>query len=241
MAKISLKNAVVDYPVMDVSNRSFKKQALSWVTGGAISTRRGEQVHVRALDNINIDIVPGDRVGLLGHNGSGKSTLLKLLAGVYYPTQGEVQVSGKITSLLDLTLGMEPESSGYENIFLRGVLLGIKPNEIKAAVDEIADFSGLGDYLNFPIRTYSSGMLVRLGFAVSTAFPADIILMDEWLGVGDADFQKQANVRLKQMTENAAILVLASHSDSLIKEACNRVVRLEHGVIVEDTSFGGCS
>lgn len=238
MAEISLKNAVVDYPVMDVSNRSFKKQALSWVTGGTISTRRGEQVHVRALNNINLEIVPGDRVGLLGHNGSGKSTLLKLLAGVYHPTQGEVYVSGKITSLLDLTLGMEPESSGYENIFLRGVLLGIRPNKIKAAVEEIADFSGLGDYLNFPIRTYSSGMLVRLGFAISTAFPADIILMDEWLGVGDADFQKQANLRLKQMTEDAAILVLASHSDSLIKEACNRVVRLEHGVIVEDKSFG---
>lgn len=228
----------VDYPILDVARRSFKKDALSWVTGGRIGETPNHHLSIRALDNISIDIQPGEKIGLLGHNGSGKSTLLKVMANVYWPTLGSLRSSGRITSLLDLTLGMEVEATGYENIFLRGAILGVKPGEIRQTVSDIAEFSGLGDYLRLPLRTYSSGMLVRLGFSISTAFPADIVLMDEWLGVGDAQFQEQANKRLNEMTSNASILVLASHSPDLINNVCNRCVRLEHGKIVEDFSIG---
>lgn len=224
----------VDYPVMDISSRSFKKDALSWVTGGLVGSNSKRHVTVRALDNVNLAIHKGEKIGLLGHNGSGKSTFLKVMAQVYWPSLGSFKSSGRVTSLLDLTLGMEMDATGYENIFLRGAVLGIKPSEIKTVITEIAEFSGLGDYLRLPIRTYSSGMLVRLGFSISTAFPADIILMDEWLGVGDAQFQEVANQRLREMTANASILVLASHSADLINQNCDRCVRLEHGKIVDD-------
>lgn len=237
MSYINAKSVTVDYPILDVSRRSFKKDALSWITGGNVGNNT-KHLSVRALDAIDLNIKAGEKIGLLGHNGSGKSTLLKVIAGVYYPTEGHIVSSGKITSLLDLTLGMEMEATGYENIYLRGVIMGLAPKTIEKTVSDIAEFSGLGDYLKLPIRTYSSGMLVRLGFSISTAFPADIILMDEWLGVGDAKFQEEANKRLQEMTDNAAILVLASHSPDLIKGTCNRCVRLEHGKIVEDYLIG---
>jgi lipopolysaccharide transport system ATP-binding protein len=238
MAYLIAEGVTVDYPILDVGRRSFKKDALSWVTGGRIGENASHHLSIRALDDIHLEIRPGEKLGLLGHNGSGKSTLLKVMANVYWPTLGALRSSGRITSLLDLTLGMEVEATGYENIFLRGAILGVKPSEIKQTINGIAEFSGLGDYLNLPLRTYSSGMLVRLGFSISTAFPADIILMDEWLGVGDAQFQEQANKRLNEMTSNASILVLASHSPELIDSVCNRGIRLEHGKITEDFLIG---
>lgn len=236
MTYLIAERLTVDYPILDVGHRSFKKDALSWITGGRIGETSNHRLSIRALEDLSFDIKPGDRVGLLGHNGSGKSTLLKVMANVYWPTQGSLKSQGRITSLLDLTLGMEVEATGYENIHLRGAILGVKPADIKQSINDIAEFSGLGDYLRLPVRTYSSGMMVRLGFAISTAFPADIILMDEWLGVGDAQFQEQANSRLKDMTSNAAILVLASHSTDLINSVCNRCIRLEHGKMVQDFS-----
>lgn len=234
MSYIDARSVTVDYPILDMSRRSFKKDALSWVTGGKMGGASGGHVTIRALDSVSLQVPAGERLGLLGHNGSGKSTLLKVMAGVYHPTGGEIKCAGRVTSLLDLTLGMELEATGYENIFLRGALLGVSPREIKKIINDIADFSGLEDYLKLPIRTYSSGMLVRLGFSISTAFPADIILMDEWLGVGDAEFQSAANKRLQFMADNAAVLVLASHSPELIEKTCTRCVRLEHGKIIDD-------
>ncbi|AIS11883.1 sugar ABC transporter ATP-binding protein [Pseudomonas chlororaphis subsp. aurantiaca] len=239
MSYILAKSITVDYPILDLSRRSFKKDALSWVTGGRVGEDSKRHLSIRALDQVDLEISSGEKIGLLGHNGSGKSTLLKVMAEVYWPTSGVLKSSGRITSLLDLTLGMELEATGYENIFLRGAILGVKPKEIKQVVSDIAEFSGLGDYLRLPIRTYSSGMLVRLGFSISTAFPADIILMDEWLGVGDAQFQSEANQRLEKMTENAAILVLASHSPDLINKVCGRCIKLEHGKVVNDFLVGG--
>lgn len=238
MSYITAKSVTVEYPILDLSRRSFKKDALSWVTGGRVGEGGKKHLSIRALDEVNFEIKAGDKVGLLGHNGSGKSTLLKVIAQVYWPTSGTLNAFGKITSLLDLTLGMELEATGYENIFLRASILGIKPKEIKSVIHEIAEFSGLGDYLRLPIRTYSSGMLVRLGFSISTAFHADIILMDEWLGVGDAQFQEEANSRLNKMTENAEILVLASHSPELINKTCSRCIKLEHGKVLEDYIIG---
>lgn len=232
MAHIRLKNLSLDFPLFQSSQRSLKKIILNAVTGGRISTDARRPTLVHALKNLNIDIQAGDRVGLVGHNGSGKTTLLRVLAGVYTPTAGNLDVQGNISSLLDVSLGMDDEATGYENILLRGAMLGFSPSEMQNKVQAIADFTELGDALELPIRTYSSGMRMRLGFATSTAVHADIILMDEWLSVGDADFQAKAQVRLNEMVEQSQILVIASHDISLIDKLCNKVIHLEHGSIV---------
>ncbi|WP_315968091.1 ABC transporter ATP-binding protein [Burkholderia multivorans] len=177
---------------------------------------------------------PGTRLGLLGHNGSGKSTLLKVLAGVYQPSEGDCCVRGRVASLLDVALGMDDEATGYENILLRGVYLGVSPRAMRQHVEQIEEESGLGEYLSLPIRTYSSGMRMRLGFAISTSVSADILLMDEWLSVGDAAFKERAKKKLDDVIAKARILVLASHESELIHRVCNRVITLEHGRIVSD-------
>ena len=147
----------------------------------------------------------GERVGLIGHNGSGKTTLLRTLSGVYAPVRGELKVQGKIASLLDVSMGLDPDATGFENIYLRGILDGLKPARIRSKIDEIADFSELGDYLNLPVRTYSSGMMLRLAFAISTSVEADILIMDEWLSVGDAEFSIKAAERLEGLVGKASI------------------------------------
>ena len=170
----------------------------------------------------------------MGHNGSGKTTLLRVLAGIYEPVRGRLSVTGQVSSLLDLSLGMDHEATGYENIMLRGALMGLSPSRLVGKVGEIAEFAELGAYLSMPIRTYSSGMLLRLAFAVATSITPEILLLDEWLSVGDADFSKKAERRLVEMLESSAIVVLASHNISLIKRFCTRMLHLEHGHIVAD-------
>ena len=200
-------------------------------TGGRIATDSGKKVTINSLSHINLELTKGDRVGLIGHNGAGKSTLLRVLSGVYVPSSGKIKSQGKIVSLLDISVGMDGESTGYENIMLRGILLGLSPQEVTEKIDEIAEFSELGDYLNMPMRTYSSGMNLRLAFSIITTFPADIILMDEWLSVGDARFNKKASERLDEMVAQSSILVIASHDDALVNRLCNKVITLEHGEI----------
>ncbi|MCY0387550.1 ABC transporter ATP-binding protein [Robbsia sp. Bb-Pol-6] len=239
MSFIKSKNLAIEFPINEVSNRSLKREAFSLVTGGRFGSSKQAKVTIKALDDISFELKSGDRLGLLGHNGSGKSTLLKALAGVYQPTSGSLLTQGRITSLLDITLGMDMDATGYENIVLRGLMLGHTPRKMRELSDEIAEFSELGDYLRLPARIYSSGMLVRLGFAISTCVPADIVLMDEWLAVGDAEFQQKANEKLKDMTAHAAILVIASHMPSIIDSICNRTIRLEKGVIVSDSLVSG--
>ena len=178
---------------------------------------------------MNFTLSEGDRLGLMGHNGSGKSTLLRVLAGVYEPTSGYLDVRGRIASLLDISVGMDPEASGIENIYLRGLLLGLGKEEIRQKIEEIVDFSELGDFIDLPVRTYSSGMSMRLAFSIATCVEADILLMDEWLSVGDADFVKKAEERLKSLVRKTPILVMASHSPEVIREVCTRVIRLEGG------------
>ncbi len=232
-AHIIAKNVGVEFPIFNSSHRSLKKSILNVSTGGRVAQDSKNHVVVRALDDINLDLKPGDRVGLVGHNGSGKTTLLRVLSGVYAPVQGELSVQGKIATLLDISLGMDGEATGYENIRIRGLLMGLSLAEIDALTDEIAEFTGLGDYLNMPMRTYSSGMTVRLGFAVSTSIHADIVLMDEWLSVGDAEFQEKASERLSRMVDRASILVLASHSMELVEKSCNKIIRMEHGKMID--------
>jgi lipopolysaccharide transport system ATP-binding protein len=228
MASVDADRVVVEFPLYNVAHRSFKQHLLQSATGGRIG-QRGEVTVVRALEDVSFRLKPGDRLGLWGHNGSGKTTLLRAIAGVYRPVSGRLDVSGRIASLIDLNLGMDGEASGIENIRLRGVLLGLSRREADRLIDDVADFTELGDFLSMPVRTYSTGMHMRLGFAISTAVDADIVLMDEWLSVGDADFQKRAQDRLANFLARSKILVLASHSEPLLKDMCTRMIHLEHG------------
>ena len=236
-ASIIAENLTVDFTVYNSPHRSLKKNLLKIATGGRISSEAGGGITIRALDGVSFSLTSGDRLGVMGHNGSGKSTLLRVLAGVYEPSDGRLEVQGKIASLLDISIGMDPEASGIENIYLRGLLLGLGKEEIRQKVEEIVDFSGLGDFIDLPIRTYSSGMAMRLAFSIATCVEADILLMDEWLSVGDADFVKKAEDRLKSLVNKTPILVMASHSPEVLKEVCTRVIRLEGGrIALEDLS-----
>jgi lipopolysaccharide transport system ATP-binding protein len=234
MAHIIAKDLVIDFPVYNVEHRSLKRALLRATSGGRISRGSGDSVVVRAIDNISFEIQHGERIGLAGHNGSGKTTLLRVLAGIYSPVSGVLEVDGKIGSLLDLDLGIDPEVSGYENILMRGIVAGFTPKEINSKADEIADFSGLGEYLEMPVRTYSSGMRMRLAFSISTCIEADILLMDEWLSAGDANFVEQSTARLMSLIEGSRILIIASHSHELLHSLCNRVIHLEAGKIVRE-------
>jgi len=231
---IRANDLVVDFPIYDASQRSLRKAFISAATGGAIKHEGQHRVIIRPLDRISFDFREGDRVGLVGHNGAGKTTLLRVLNGVYEPVGGSLDIQGRIASLLDITNGFDPDSTGYENIVLRGLMMGVKPSEIRPKMAEIAEFSGLGEYLDLPLRTYSSGMIVRLAFAVSTSVNADILLMDEWLSVGDAEFNEKASLRLHELINKTAIIIIASHDIAMLERVCNRIVRLEHGKIIED-------
>lgn len=223
----------LDFPVYSQTHRSIKQAVINATTGGRIATGIHNRTVVRALDDVTFTLREGDRIGLLGNNGAGKTTLLRVLSGVYEHTSGRLEVNGSVVSLLDLSLGMDNEASGYENIFLRGALLGWRARDLRGLVDEIADFSGLGSYLDMPVKTYSSGMMLRLAFAVSTAITADILIMDEWLSVGDESFNQKASARLDDLVNRSKILVLASHSPSLVQRVCNRVFHLEQGRVTE--------
>ena len=231
MAHISLKQASVVLPIFNSSSRSLTNSLVSAATGGVLTAQRGGHISIEALKNLDLEISAGDRLGLMGHNGSGKSTLLRLLSGIYEPSSGMIERSGSIASLVDISLGINAESTGRENIFLRGKLMGLSKKEIDEKIDEIIEFSELGDYINLPVRIYSSGMLLRLAFSVSTSITADILIMDEWLSVGDGAFAERASNRLRELVDSSEILVIASHTRSLIEETCNKVVWLEHGVI----------
>ena len=229
---ISARQLTVEFPIFENSHRSLKKKVLHLTTGGTIGNDAGNHPVVCALDALDFEFKDGDRVGLLGPNGSGKTTLLRVLSGIYSPTRGQLKIKGKTASLLDVSTGVDPDATGFENIYLRGIMNGFKPSMIRSKIDEIADFTELGEYLNLPVRTYSSGMMLRLTFAISTSIQADILLMDEWLSVGDADFREKAAKRLKALVDNASILVIASHNPELIDNVCNKKLQLEHGKIV---------
>jgi len=229
---IKAQNLVVEFPIYDPRHRSVRKTLIQTATGGRLGQNGRNRVTIRSLDNVSFEFKDGDRVGLIGHNGSGKTTLLRVLCGVYEPIAGELEVTGRVVPLLDIMMGFDHDATGYENILLRGIMLGVDPQELRPKISEIAEFSGLGDYLNLPLRTYSTGMLLRLAFSVSTSIDADILLMDEWLSVGDAEFNKLASARLDAMIKKTSILVLASHDVGLIHKVCNVIIHLEHGRII---------
>ena len=232
MASIVVQDVFVEFPIYAGSGRSVKNIVLNAATGGRIARDASDRVVIRALNGISFELKEGDRIGLVGHNGSGKSTLLRVLVGAYEPVRGAVRVEGHVASMLNIWLGMDYEATGYENIFMRSVIMGIPRREMAKLADEIAAFSELGDYIHMPMRTYSSGMAMRLAFAIATCVNADILLMDEWLSTGDAEFTQKAQRRLKQLVDRAKILVLASHSAELIRSNCNKIMQLAHGEIV---------
>jgi len=234
MAHIKLDHISVDFPVFGAA-KNLRLAIIDGLTGGKILPKSfsSKVLTVKSLEDLSLEIKSGDRVGLVGHNGAGKSTLLRVLAGVYLPTSGQVDIEGRITPLLNQTPGMENEDSGYENIITIGMLLGMSLVEITTKADEIIEFSGLGDYINLPLRTYSSGMQARLGFSICTALKPGILLLDEGIGAADAQFAEKASRRVKDMVERTEILVLASHSESMIESMCNRALLLHHGRLLE--------
>lgn len=229
---IQIRDVAVDIPVYDAASRSLKSKAIAIGTGGRIIPGDAHTVVIRALQGISFDLHEGDRLALIGHNGSGKSTLLRVLAGIYRPSSGTVIRRGRCAALFDLSFGMDMEATGYENIFLRGLALGLTRSEIAKFVDEIAEFSDLGNFLDLPVRTYSAGMAARLAFTISTSIESDILLIDEGLGAGDAAFLEKAQQRIATMMNRASVLVLASHDQSLIRTFCNSAILLSHGQAV---------
>jgi lipopolysaccharide transport system ATP-binding protein len=215
--------------VYEARAASLKSTIVAAATGGRIATETGFAV-IRALHNIDLHLSSGDRLGVVGHNGSGKSTLLRVLAGVYTPATGSISHSGTVASLIEPALGIEAEATGYENIYLRGLMMGLRKAQITELLDDVCEFSGLGEYLRLPVRTYSTGMLMRLAFSITTCVRSDILLMDEWLSVGDTTFHSRAEERLRSVVDGAGILVLASHSEALLRRECNKILRLDHGV-----------
>ncbi|KAA8920809.1 Teichoic acids export ATP-binding protein TagH [Xanthomonas sacchari] len=234
MTFISVVNCSVKLPIYGTNNRSMKGVIMAAVTGGKVAPTSRNITVVDSLRDVSFELREGDKLGLVGHNGAGKTTLLKTLAGIYEPTFGYVRSQGRIANLLDVTMGMDFEATGLENVRLKGLLHGLSSHEIAKKIPGIVEFSGLGSYVAMPVRAYSSGMLVRLAFAIATSFDAEILLMDEWLGVGDADFNARAQQRLAHIVSQASILVLASHNQDIISANCNRIMHLEHGRVIAD-------
>jgi ABC-type polysaccharide/polyol phosphate transport system ATPase subunit len=231
---VNFEHVYIEFPIYSAHGRSIKRSVLEYTTGGRIGVGSDQRVVVSSLNDVTLAAEHGERIGLIGHNGAGKSTMLRAVSGVYEPVRGSITVCGRVASLIDLTLGMDMEASGYENIRIRCMLLGLKRQEINLHIDDIADHTELGNFLEMPVRTYSSGMVLRLAFAISTSITPDILLMDEWIGAGDVSFIKKAQARLQGLLGRTGILFIASHSEDIIKNNCTRAIWLEKGAIRAD-------
>lgn len=228
---IQVKNCVLQYPLGAYARGSLKSLVLS-IFGHR--ERMPTAQFVDALRGVNLDIQQGERVALIGHNGSGKSTLLRAMAGVYPLASGEISVSGRIGTLLELGVGFESEATGRENIYYRGMAMGYSRKLLSRHEKEIVEFCGLGDFIDLPVRTYSAGMYVRLAFAISTQFSPEVLLVDEVFGAGDAAFQERAFQRMMNIVNNSGIFVIATHDIHLVNMVCNRTIWLEAGRIIAD-------
>lgn len=229
--QIKLTNVDLDYFVYSLRSQSLRSAVFNLAVGGKMYKAAGDVAAVKALSDISLEINEGDRIALVGHNGSGKTTLLKVIAGIYHPTRGELRIDGDITSMIAINAGIDMEATGLRNIHKLGLMRRLPRKVIDTRVDAIAEFSGLGDFLHLPVRTYSAGMLARLMFSVATEFEADILVLDEWLSAGDADFVKKASLRMQKMVDEAKIVVMATHDHELVRRVCNRVCELKGGHI----------
>jgi ABC-type polysaccharide/polyol phosphate transport system ATPase subunit len=235
VARIALQNVVAEFPVYG-TQPSLRNALFGRVVGGVLRRQsdHGKRVVVRALENVTLTVNHGDQLGIIGHNGAGKSTMLRIFAGIYEPTAGTISIEGRVSPLFSTSPGLDLDDTGYENIVTCGLLLGMSRDEIEKKLPEIEAFSELSDYLALPARTYSTGMLVRLGFAIATAIDPEILLLDEELGAGDARFAEHAAKRVEGLIERSSIVVLASQSIDLIRRICSRAILLDHGRVIAD-------
>lgn len=228
MARLQCRGVTLDYPLL--TRTAGGSQDRGEVTGSAIRRdTRGRPVGVRALNGIDLEVNEGDRLAVIGRNGSGKTTLLRVVSGLLPPDEGVVEIEGRLTSLININLGIQAQASGHQNITLRGLAAGMSRPEIEARRPEIAAFSELGEFLDLPVESYSSGMRMRLSFAIATAFEPQILVLDEWISTGDRSFRAKAAARMVDFVDRAPILVLASHSIPLIEKVCTRAIWLADG------------
>jgi ABC-type polysaccharide/polyol phosphate transport system ATPase subunit len=232
MAEIRFENVTIRYPVYGTHGMSLRSHLMRVATGGSIEKDAGTTM-ITALKDVSFTLNDGDAVGLIGHNGSGKSTMLRAMAGIYPAESGRITRRGKTATVLDIGAGLDLELSGYDNIIHLGMMMGLSYTEAKALTPDIEEFTELGNFLQLPIRTYSSGMTMRLMFAVATAVTPEILLIDEMFSTGDSGFQEKSLSRLRKLISSAKIFVFASHDHQLIKAYCNRIFQLEHGHLKE--------
>ncbi len=232
-ASVEVTGLSVDFPLYHGTSRSLKKTMLSSLSG-RMSEDSKHRVVVEALRDVNFRLHPGDRLGLVGGNGAGKTTLLRTLAGIYEPVSGRVRVQGSLNALLDPNLGMNPELTGRENIMLRGLYNGLDAAAIARLEEDVRSFAGLDHFMDLPVRVFSSGMVVRLGFALATAIKPQVLLMDEWFLAGDAAFMEKARERLEGMVRGAEVLVLSTHAPAVTLDWCSRVIWMENGRVRDD-------
>ncbi len=221
---ISFKNVSKEYTLYKSDSERFR----------ALFFKNKKAKINKALKNVTFDINRGEAVGLIGDNGAGKSTILKHITGVAFPTEGEVQVNGKVAALLELTAGFSMEMTGRENIYLKGYILGLTDKEIKRLEERIIEFAELGDYIDQPVRTYSSGMKMRLGFAINVNIEPDVLVIDEALSVGDATFKKKCKNKIADTIKSGVTVLYVSHNAESVKELCTRAIYLKKGKLVYD-------
>ena len=234
MSLIQAENVCVDFPLYHGNARSVKRAFLSAASRGRLGQDAKKRIVVEALRDVSFTLRPGDRLGLVGNNGAGKTTLLRALAGIYEPVRGTVRVQGSLNALIDPNLGMNSDLTGRENIMLRGMYSGLSKHEVAILEEDVQEFADLGDFMDLAVRVYSSGMIVRLGFALATAIKPELLLMDEWFLAGDYNFMQKARARIENMVSGADILVLSSHAHSVIAAWCTRVIWMEDGRVRED-------
>lgn len=242
MTHLRMSNVSVDFPVFSSQSRGLINSLLRFDRSlqQRIESKGGAGVTVHALRDISLQLEAGDRVALIGRNGAGKTTMLRVMSGVYEPEQGEISANGNISALTDLMLGVDPEASGYDFVVTRGIVMGLTKAQARGLFADVEAFTELGDYLHLPVRSYSTGMLLRLAFAVSTAVVPDILLMDEMIGVGDGQFIERAHRRLDELMSRVEILVLASHNEEILRAFCTKGVVMSEGRIVHRGNLADC-
>ncbi|RUP29390.1 MAG: ABC transporter ATP-binding protein [Curvibacter sp.] len=242
MAHLEMSSVSVDFPIFSSQSRGLINSLLRFDRSvqRRIESKGGAGVTVHALRDITMQLKAGDRVALIGRNGAGKTTMLRVMSGVYEPERGEIHSSGKISALTDLMLGVDPEASGYDFVVTRGIVMGLTKSQARNLFPDVEAFTELGDYLHLPVRSYSTGMLLRLAFAVSTAVVPDILLMDEMIGVGDSQFIERAHSRLGKLMSQVEILVLASHNEDILRAFCSKGIVMSEGRIVHEGGLEEC-
>jgi lipopolysaccharide transport system ATP-binding protein len=226
---IELFGVTLDYPVYSVRAQSLRSSVAKLAVGGRLMKDQRDIAVVRALSNIAFKVEEGDRLGIIGHNGSGKTSLLKVLAGIYEPTEGVITVEGRVTSMISAGAGVDPEASGLQNIYNVALMRLVRKSVIRERIPSIVEFAELGAFIDMPVKTYSAGMMSRLMFGVATELDADILILDEWMGAGDASFHDKASARMKRFVENAKMVILGTHNLGLVRDVCNKVCVLEGG------------